>query len=124
MGATKLDGAGSVKMATLEEALTILQRVHGLVEQAALAQKNGKSTSIFGLQIRRVAEPMVGKLKGSFGMVADQVSQLILAGTRGGNEQAKVRGLQAQVGMIRTSIDMMRNKVKDQHSVAIEISPD
>ena len=124
MGATKLDGAGAVKMATLDEALTMLQRVHGLVEQAALAEKAGKPTSIFGLQIRRMAEPMVGKLKGSFGMVADQVSALILAGTRGGNEKAKVRGLQAQVGLIRTSIDMMRNKVKEQHSVAIEISPD
>ena len=124
MGATKLDGAGAVKMSTLDEALTILQRVHGLVEQAAMAQKAGKSTSIFGLQIRRVAEPMVGKLKGSFGMVADQVSQLILAGTRGGNEQAKVRGLQAQVGMIRTTIDMARNKVKAEHSFAIEISKD
>jgi outer membrane protein assembly factor BamD len=72
-----------------EEALVILQRIHGLVEQMKLAQKNGKSTSIFGLQIRRVAEPMVGKLKGQFGMIADQVSALILMGTRGGNEVAQ-----------------------------------
>lgn len=124
MTATKLSGTGAVMMTTLEESLILLQRVHGLVEQMNLAQKNGKSTSIFGLQIRRVAEPMVGKLKGQFGMLADQVSSIILAGTRGGNEIAKIRGLQAQIGLLRTSIDMAKNKVKAQHSVAIEIAPD
>lgn len=124
MTATKLTAAGAQMMTTLDESLVILQRVHGLVEQMNLAQKNGKNTSIFGLQIRRVAEPMVGKLKGQFGVIADQVSALILIGTRGGNEIAKIRGLQAQIGMLRTTIDMARNKVKAQHSEAITISAD
>ena len=124
MAATKLSAAGASMMATLEEALIILQRVHGLVEQMAMAERAKKPTSIYGLQIRRLADPAVGKLKGQFGMIADQVSALILMGTRGGNEQAKVRGLQAQVGMIRTSIDMAKNKVKANHSVEITISAD
>ena len=124
MGATKLSATGMSMMTTLEESLTILQKVHGLVEQMAMAERAKKPTSIYGLQIRRMAEPLVGKLKGQFGMIADQVSALILMGTRGGNDQAKVRGLQAQVGMIRTSIDMAKNKVKANYSEAVTISAD
>ncbi|HUF25852.1 MAG TPA: hypothetical protein VMM18_02625 [Gemmatimonadaceae bacterium] len=124
MGNTKLDGAGAAKMRSLEEALTQLQRIHGLVEHMALAQKQQKPTTMFGMQIRRAAGPLVGQLKVQFGMVADQVAALVLAATRGGNEQMKVRVLREGVGQLRTSIDAMMNKVKEQHSVPIEMSSD
>ena len=123
-GATKLDGAGTAKMKTLEEGLTHLQRVHGLVEQMALAIKQKKPTNMFGMQIRRAATPMVGQLKIQFGPIADAVTSLVLVATRGGSEQVRLRSMREMVGQIRTAMEITMNKVKEQHSVPIEISDD
>ena len=124
MGGTKLDGAGTAKMKMLESALTDLQRVHGLVEQMAMAMKNKMPTSMFGLQIRRAAGPMIGQLKIQFGPIADAVSALVLVATRGGSEQVRLRALREQVGHIRTALEITVKKVKEQHSVAIETADD
>ncbi len=124
MAGTKLDGAGAAKMKILESALTDLQRVHGLVEQMAVSMKNKMPTTMFGLQIRRAAGPMVGQLKIQFGPIADAVSSLVLVATRGGSEQVRLRSLREQVGHIRTAIDITMKKVKEQHSVAIESADD
>ena len=124
MAGTKLDGAGTAKMKTLEAAQVDLQRVHGLVEQMAMAMKNRMPTNMFGLQIRRAAGPMVGQLKIQFGPIADAVSALVLVATRGGSEQVRLRSMREQVGHIRTAIDIMMKKVKEQHSVAIESAED
>ena len=124
MGGTKLDGAGTAKMKMLESALTDLQRVHGLVEQMAMAMKNKMPTSMFGLQIRRAAGPMIGQLKIQFGPIADAVSALVLVATRGGSEQVRLRALREQVGHIRTALEITVKKVKEQHSVAIETAED
>ncbi|MGH7663759.1 MAG: hypothetical protein ACRENI_05630 [Gemmatimonadaceae bacterium] len=120
MAGTKLDGAGIAKLNTLEDAVTQLQRVHGLVEQMAMAQRQEKSIASYGLQIRRAATPLVGQLKGQFGMISDIVTGLILVATRGGNEQAKVRALREAVGQIRIQLEMAQNKVKEQHTVDME----
>ena len=72
----KLDGAGMAKMETLDDATAQLQRLHGLVERMAVAIRSGHDTNQFGAQIRRAASPLVGKLKGQFGMIADQVTAL------------------------------------------------
>ena len=122
MGNTKLDGAGAAKMHTLEESMTHLQRIHGLVEQMALAINNQKPTTMYGMQIRRAASPMVGQLKVQFGLLADQVAALVLVATRGGSEQMRLRSMREQVGQLRTAIDIMMKKVKEQHSVEIEIA--
>ena len=42
MAGAKMDGAGIEKMKTLETAQSQLQRVHGLVEQFAMAVKNAQ----------------------------------------------------------------------------------
>lgn len=124
MAGTKLDGAGAAKMHTLDDALTHLQRVHGLVEQMAIAIRNQKPTTMYGMQIRRAASPMVGQLKVQFGLLADQVSGLVLVATRGGSEQMRLRMMREMVGQIRTAIDIMMSKVKEQHSVPIETAED
>lgn len=124
MAGTKLDGAGTAKMHTLEDALTHLQRVHGLVEQMAIAIRNQKPTTMYGMQIRRAAAPMVGQLKVQFGLLADQVANLVLLATRGGSEQMRLRGMREMVGQLRTAIDITMNKVKEQHSVPIETAED
>jgi hypothetical protein len=67
----QLDGAGLAKMATLEEATAALQRLHGIVERMGIAVRSQQNTAQFGMQIRRSGAPLVGLLKGQFGMIAD-----------------------------------------------------
>jgi len=43
----KLDAAGVAKLKTLDEALLLLQRIHGTVEQYAVAFKRGQPTSSY-----------------------------------------------------------------------------
>lgn len=120
MAGTKLDGAGTAKMNALEEALGLLQRIHGLVEQMALAHKQQRPAGAYGLQIRRAATPLVGLLKAQFGLISDQVTALILVATRGGNEQVRIRSLREMVAQIRTQLEIAQTKVREQHAVPIE----
>lgn len=117
-GIVRLDGAGQIKMATLEDANVGFQRLHGVVEQMAVALKNSKPTQQYGMQIRRTATPIVGLLKGQFGSLADQVSAFILVSTRGGgSDQMKIRALREQVALLRQAIEIAMNKVKEQHAL-------
>ena len=111
-------------MKTLEEALSTLQTIHGHVERMAIDVKNQRGAGVIPQQIKRIATPLQGQLKGQFGMIADQVSAMILAAGRGGGEQTKVRAMREYVGQIRQALDIMCTKVKEQHAVAIEVSPD
>ncbi len=117
MAPGKLDGAGAVKMSTLKDAHLLIQRVHGLVEQMAMAQKQEKSTSVLGMQLRRAATPLVGMLKGHFGSMADTVTGMILVATRAGNEGAKVRSLREMIASLKTQLEISTNKVKEQHTI-------
>ncbi|MBX3174389.1 MAG: hypothetical protein KF709_08240 [Gemmatimonadaceae bacterium] len=124
MAGVKLDGAGAQKMKTIEEALATIQTIHGHVERMAIDVKNQRGVGIIPGQIKRIATPLQGQLKGQFGLIADQVSAMILASGRGGGEQTKVRALREYVGQIRTALEIMQAKVKEQHAVPIEIAPD
>lgn len=124
MAGTKLDGAGAAKMRTIDEALSTLQRIHGMVERMAIDVKNQRGVGITPGQIKRIATPMIGQLKGQFGIIADQVTSMVLGMGRGGGEQNKVRGLQESVAQIRQALDMTASKVRKDHAVEIEVSPD
>jgi hypothetical protein len=124
MASTKLDGAGAQKMKTLEEALITLQQIHGLVERMAMEMKNKKPIGVMPMQLKRMAAPLVGQLKGQFGMLADMVSTMILVGGRGGGDLVKLRSYREQVAQLRTAIDMAANKVKKDHAVDIELAPE
>jgi len=124
MAGVKLDGAGTQKMKTLVDALTTLQTIHGHVERMAIEVKNQKGAGVIPQQIKRIATPLQGQLKGQFGLIADQVSGMILASGRGGGEQLKVRALREYVGQLRQALEIAQAKVKEQHSVAIETSDD
>lgn len=113
--ASKLDGPGAAKMATIDDANTAIQRLHGLVERLAVAVKAGEGSQLYGSQIKRTGTPLVGQLKGQFGTIADQVTALLLAASRGGNEQLKVRALRESIAQIRTSLDIAAAKVKEKH---------
>ena len=114
----KLDGAGHAKMETLDEANAAVQRIHGIVERMAMAVRSGQDTGQFGAQIRRAASPLVGKLKGQFGMIADQVTALTLIATRGGGEQVKLRSLREGVAQIRIQLEIAVTKTKEKHAMA------
>jgi hypothetical protein len=113
----KLDGAGIQKLKTLEDATTMLHRIHGLVETYAIAVKKSQPTSFTIQQIRRALPPLIGLLKGQFGMIADQVAALNLVASRGSNEQTRLRVLREGVGSIRIAMDIAMVRVKENHAV-------
>jgi hypothetical protein len=113
----KLDGAGMAKMETLDDATAQLQRLHGLVERMAVAIRSGQDTNQFGAQIRRAGSPLVGKLKGQFGMIADQVTALLLVASRGGGEQVKLRSLREIVAQIRVQLEIAVAKTQEKHAL-------
>jgi hypothetical protein len=112
----QLDGAGAAKLETLEAANAQLQRLHGLVETMAMTMRSQKDTSHVGQQMRRAAAPMVGLLKGQFGMIADQVTALLLIASRGGGEQMKLRSMREGIAQIRTSIEMATARTIEKHT--------
>ena len=116
----KLDGAGAAKMETLEEASTHLQRLHGIVERMAMAVRSQQSTAQFGAQLRRAGAPLVGLLKGQFGMISDQITAMLLIATRGGGDQNKLRALRESVAQIRIQLEIAVAKTKEKHAVPEE----
>jgi hypothetical protein len=123
MAGIKLDGAGVQKMKTLEEAATQLQRLHGVVEGYALALKQSKPTSLYGMQVKRALTPLVGLLKPQFGLIADQVASMNLVASRGGAETAKIRMLREGVGSLRQQLEIAVVRVKSNHEVKEEAEP-
>ena len=73
-------------MKTLDEALLLLQRVNGLVEQYALAVKGNQPASPFMQNIRRTLPTLAANLKAQFGMISDQVTAVNLAVSRGASD--------------------------------------
>jgi len=67
---------------------------------------------------------LVGQLKGQFGMIADQLSTMLLVAGRGGGEKLKVRAYREHVAQIRTALEMAQSKVKKDHGVEIELAPE
>ncbi len=117
MGLPTLNGAGQVKMATLEECTALVSRLHSTVEKLGLAVKNSQNTGVFYTQIRRILEELIGKLKAQFGMVADQAAAVNLASSRGGADPVKLRGLREGVAQLRQALEIAERKVKEQHTV-------
>ena len=123
MAGIKLDNAGVQKMKTLDEALVMTQRLHSVVELYALNLKQGKPTSLFGMQVKRALYPLVGFLKPQFGMISDQAAALNLIATRGGSEVAKIRYLREGVAAIKQALEIAMVRVKDNHAVIEEPKP-
>src|SRR5688572_2473019 len=116
----KLDGAGVAKMETLEEASAHVQRLHAMVERMAIAVRSQQNTAQFGAQIRRAGSPLVGLLKGQFGMISDQVTAMLLIATRGGGDQTKLRSLRETVAQIRIQLEIAVTKTKEKHALPEE----
>ena len=117
MAGPKLDGAGNVKIVTIHEAQAILQRCHGIVEGMALDVKNSRPIAGGVQQLKRAATPLIGKLKGQYGMIADVVTAMLLAATRGGGDAQKVRGMREGIASVRTQLEIAEAKVLENHAV-------
>jgi hypothetical protein len=116
----QLDGAGVAKMETLDQAAAQVQRLHGIVEQMAMAVRSQQGTSQYGMQLRRAGSPLVGLLKGQFGMISDQVTALLLVATRGGTDQSKLRALRELVAQIRVQLEIAVAKTQEKHAIVEE----
>jgi len=117
MPGPRLDSAGTNKMKTLDEALLLLQRVHGIVEQYALALKRNQPTTVFMMNVRRTLPTLAENLKAQFGLIADQVLSVSLAATRGASEQVRLRTLREGIAQIKQAIEIAQTQTKDKHAV-------
>ena len=113
----KLVGAGVAKMETLVEATAAIQRLHSIVERMAIAERSQQDTTQFGAQIRRTGSPLVGLLKGQFGLIADQGTAMLVVATRGGGDQVKLRSLREAVAQLRMQMEIAVAKTKEKHTI-------
>jgi len=120
MAGTRLDGAGLVKMKTLDEALLLLQRVNGLVEQYALAVKRGQNAGNFLHTIRRTLPTLADNLKSHFGMISDLILSVNLMSSRGASEGVRVRQFREGVAQIKQAIEIAMTNTKDRHMIRDE----
>ena len=105
------------KMKTLDEALLLLQRIHGLVEMYAMAIKRGQPAGPLVQNLRRTFPSLSENLKGQFGMISDQVMAVNLATSRGASETVRVRTLREGVAQIKQALEIAVTQVKDRHAV-------
>jgi hypothetical protein len=118
MATVKLDTTGLNKMKALDDASVQLQRIHGLVEQYAMALKRNQPTATFVMNLRRQLPALAENLKGYFGIIADQVTGVNLAASRGASEQVRVRTLREGVAQIRQSLEIAVAQTKDKHAIS------
>jgi len=117
MAGLRLDSTGTIKMKTLDDALLHLQRIHGIVEQYAIAVKRNQPSSVFAMNLRRQLPTLAENLKAQFGMVAEQVTALNLASTRGASENQRVRTLREGVAQVRQALEIALTQTKERHAV-------
>ena len=117
MGLPRLDGAGAAKMSTIEDAMAQVQKLHGIVEHMAMAARAQQGTMQFGQQLRRYGTPLVGQLKGQFGLIAEQVSAFLLIATRSGSDQTRVRALREGIAGIRQALEIASARVIEKHTI-------
>ena len=117
MAGAHLDSAGVIKLKTLEEAQTHLQRIHAVVEQYAMAVKRNQPSTVFMMNLRRQLPSLAENLKSQFGLIAEQATQLNLTTSRGGSENQRVRQLREGVAHIRQALEIAVTQTRDRHSV-------
>ena len=120
MAGDKLDGAGLAKMKTLDDAIQLLQRVHGQVESYAMAVQRKQPSSQFLMNVRRTLPSLAENLKAQFGLISDQVTNVNVHATRGGSETMRVRVLREGVAQIKQALEIAVAQTKDKHAVEDE----
>src|SRR5438105_731740 len=106
MAGPKLDGAGMAKMTTLDDATTIHQRCHTLVEQYALSLKRNQPAGHIMQNLKRQMPALAGKLKGQFGMISDLVTATNMSMSRGSSEQIRLRTMREGIAAIKVQLEI------------------
>ena len=112
----KLDGAGVAKMKTLDEAMLLLQRINGLVENYAMAVKRNAPAGQFLTTVRRTLPTLAENLKSQFGLIADQVLTLNLTASRGASEAVRVRTLREGIAQVKQALEIAIAQTKEKHA--------
>jgi hypothetical protein len=120
MAGFRLDGAGQAKMTTLEDAMVIYQRIHGLIETYALSVKQNKPASGIMQNLKRQVPTLAAKLKGQFGMISELATSVNMQMTRGSSEQMRVRAMREGSAALRAQLEIAvaqtiaRHKLKEE----------
>jgi hypothetical protein len=110
----KLDAAGLNKLKALDDALLLLQRINGIVEQYALALKRA---SVYVQNVRRQLPTLAENLRGHFGSISDIAISVNLAASRGASEVMRLRVLREGVAQIRQAMDIAVIQTKAKHAI-------
>ena len=117
MSQVKLDAAGLNKLKALDDALLLLQRINGIVEQYALALKRNQPASVYVQNVRRQLPTLAENLRTHFGSISDLVIGVNLAASRGASEVMRLRVLREGVAQIRTAMDIAVIQTKAKHAI-------
>jgi hypothetical protein len=115
--AVQLDGAGQAKMNTLDEAMLLHQRLHGLVEAYALSVKQNKPAGSVLQNLKRQVPLLAAKLKGQFGMLSDLITSVNTQMTRGASDQMRVRAMREGMAAIKVQLDIAIAQTTTKHQV-------
>lgn len=107
-------------MATLDDAIALHQRLHGLVEQYALSVKRNQPASHITMNLRRQLPALAGLLKGQFGMIADLVTTVNMQITRGASEQVRVRQMREGMAVLKVQLEMAVAQTIAKHELKDE----
>jgi hypothetical protein len=117
MSQVKLDAAGLNKLKALDDALLLLQRINGIVEQYALALKRNQPASVYVQNVRRQLPTLSENLRSHFGSISDLVTSVNLAASRGASEVMRLRVLREGVAQIRQAMDIAIIQTKAKHAI-------
>ena len=115
MAGLVLDGAGQVKMDTLNLAIALHQRIHSSVEQYALSVKNKKPEPSSLNSVKRNLPVLAAKLKNQFGMISDLATAVYMSASRGAGEQQRVRSLREGVAALKAQLDIAVTQTIAKH---------
>lgn len=119
----KLDGAGTAKLKTLDDAILLLQRLNGLVEQYAIAVKNNQPSGPFLTTFRRTLPSFAANIKSQFGLIAEQAVALNLATSRGASEAMRVRTMREGMALLKQALEIAIVQTRTRHTVKEEPHP-
>lgn len=115
MAGLVLDGAGQVKMETLNTCIALHQRIHGLVESYAIGVKNNKPEPSYLNNIRRNLPILAAKLKSQFGMISDLATAVYMSSSRGAALQMRVRAMREGVASLKMQLDIAVTQTIAKH---------
>jgi hypothetical protein len=112
-----LDSAGTIKMKVLDDALLMVQRLNGLVENYAISAKKGVPAPAIVQNIKRQLVTLAANLKSQFGMISDQVTNVYVSSSRGASDAGRVRALREGLAQIKQGVEIGMTQTIAKHQV-------